>query len=183
MDDKYRLVTLKYLYSLLDLKKYEKILEENNIESIMEGPNDFKYFSLLSDGDIAMFNEEEEKEFFSFDKYSIEEILANEEILNKLIDFVKRTIVKFYFSNVKGEYLYYGGTSEECMAPDDAFVLGINYKINISDFDDYDVKREQVDEIIVKIINDIQFNEAKNKGIKVAVLENNGLKIHDDLIL
>ena len=57
MDDLYRIITLKYLYLLLDLKKYEKILEDNNIESIMEDNSDFKYFSLLSEGDASLFSE------------------------------------------------------------------------------------------------------------------------------
>jgi len=180
MDDKYKIVSLKYLYSLLDLKKYEKILEINNLESIIDS-DEFKYFTLLNDGDISLFNEDEEKEFLSFDVYDIEEILSNKDILNKLLDFVKRTYSKYYFSNTKGEYVYYNGDNEENMAPDDAFALGINYRMNYENIDNYDEKKQEVDSIITEIINTIQFKEAKEKNIKVAVIENNGLKLDNDL--
>lgn len=179
MDDKYKIVTLKYLYSLLDLKKYEKVLQDNNLESIIDS-EDFKYFTLLNDGDISLFNEDEENEFLSYDIYSIDEILSNNELLNKMIDFVKRTYTKYYFSDSKGEYIYYGGLDDENMVPDDAFALGINYKAKY-DEENYDERKEEVDGLISGIINDIQFTEAKEKNIKVAVVENNGLRLESDL--
>ena len=180
MDDLYRIITLKYLYSLLDLKKYEKILEDNNIESIMEDNSEFKYFSLLSEGDISSFSEEEQKEFLSYSNYSIEDVLCNDELLYKMINFIKKTYNKYYFSDLKGEYIYYNGTDEEHMVPDDAFAIGINYRVNYKEEEDFDKKREQVDDIIIDIINNIQSNDS---NIKIAVIENNGMKLNNDFLL
>lgn len=181
MDDKYKLMTLKYLYSLLDLKKYEKILEDNNLESIVDS-NDFKYFTLLSDGDTSLFLEDELKELYSFNNYEIEELLSNEELSNKFLDFVEKTYKKYFFSVSNGDYLYYNGVGESNMAPDDAIVLGINYRIKDEELSS-DEKIMNTNKLIPSIINEIQFTEAQNKGLKVAVIENNGLKIHDALVL
>ena len=180
MDDKYKIMTLKYLYGLLDLKKYEKILESNDLESIVKGYNDFKYFSLLSDGDISSFSDEEIEEFMSYDKYSIEELLDNEMLSSKFFDFIKQTFQKYYFSNVNDEYIYYNGHSEMNMVPDDAFALQLNYRIKYDQFTEE--KQIEVSDIVSGIINDIQFNVSKKNNIKVGVIENNGLSFDNDIL-
>lgn len=40
-----------------------------------------------------------------------------------------------------------------------------------------------IEDILSNIINDIQFNEAMKKNIKVAVLERNGLKLEDSILI
>ena len=181
MEDKYRIMTLKYLYSKLDLKKYEKILEDNNIESIMEDNDYFKYFTLLSDGDMSLFDKEEQKEMEFFDQYEIDELLSNEELENNFIELIKKTYQKFYFSDTKGEYLYYKVINDEHMAPDDAFALGLNYMVPL-DSDNYDESVREANKVITSVINNIQFTEAKEKNLKIAVLEYNGLKMHDTVL-
>ena len=111
---------------------------------------------------------------------SVRDVLSNNELLTKMLDFVKKTYNKYYFSNLKGEYIYYNGTDEEHMVPDDAFAIGINYKVNYNEKEDYDKKREQVDAIIIDIINNIQSNDS---NIKIAVIENNGMKLYNDFLL
>ncbi len=181
MDDKYKIMTLKYLYELLDLKQYEKKLENNNLDSIITGFNDFKYFTLLSNGNISTFTEEERQEFLSFDKYSIEEMLSNDEISNKIISFIKRTFQKFYFSDTKGEYIQYNQDTGLQIVPDDAFALGINYRIKYEDYSDE--KSFEISKIIAQIINDIQFNKSKEKGLKVGVIENKGLALDNNFLV
>ena len=95
-------------------------------------------------------------------------------------NFIKKTYNKYYFSDLKGEYIYYNGTDEEHMVPDDAFAIGINYKVNYKEEEDFDKKREQVDDIIIEIINNIQSNDS---NIKIAVIENNGMKLNNDFLL
>ena len=180
MDDKYRIMTLKYLYGLFDLKKYEKILESNDLESAVEGYDDFKYFSLLSDGDISSFTNDEISEYMSYDKYSIEELLSNEELTSRFLNFIKLTYRKFYFSDVNGEYIYYNGYSEMNMVPDDAFALQLNYRIKYDQFSEE--KKQEIDDVVVDIINDIQFNVSKEKNVKVGVIVNNGLAFDNDIL-
>ena len=182
MEDKYRIMTLKYLYQLLDLKKYEKILEDNNLESIIEDNDHFKYFTLLSEGDMSLFTEDEQNEMNELDNYDLEELLSNNELSNKFLEFIKRTYNKFYFSNIKGAYIYYGVLDDEHMAPDDAFALGINYRISY-DEEEYDKKVIEVDDIITDIINEIQFTDAEKNNLKVAVIENNGLRTLNDSLM
>ena len=183
MDDKYKIMTLKYLYSILDLREYEKKLEDKKIEGIIEENDDFKYFTFLSDGDLSLFTEEEKKQFYDLDKYTLEEMLTNEKIKEETLDFIEKTYTKYYLANSNGEYLYYGNINDENLAPDDALVLGINYKVDCDDNEDYDKKSQEIDEIITDIINDIQFNKAKEKNLKIAVFKNNGIKSNDDILI
>ncbi len=96
----------------------------------------------------------------------IEEMLSNEEISNKIIDFIKRTYTKFYFSNVKGEYIYYNGMDGNGMVQDDAFAIGINYVPNFDENVNFDEQMDHIEDIVSSIINDIQFNEAIEKILK-----------------
>ena len=181
MEEKYKIMTLKYLYQLLDLKIYEKQLEDSNIESMLEENEHFKYFTLLSDGNMSQFDEEEKNILTKFDKYDINEILSNDFLTNEFIDFIKKTYKKFYFQDVKKIYKYYNGTNEEYMAPDDAFVLGLNYIISIND--NYEENKNNINKLIVGIINEIQFKKAKEKELKVAVFKYNGLQLQTNQLM
>ena len=174
MDEKYELMTLKYLYSLLNLKKYEETLDKEGFKSLISENEDFKYFSLLSRGDTELFTDDEKKELSFFHEKSLKEIFSNKELEERCVDFIKSTYLKYYFSNANGEYIYYGPYSFEYMAPDDAFVLGINYRMyDVNDDEDLDESMQKKDAIATKIINDIQFTDAKNANLKVAVLKQN----------
>lgn len=183
MNEKYQIMTLKYFYSILDLKKYEDILKNNGFESIMEENDHFNYFSLLSNGDTELFTEEENNELMSFEKYSIEELLSNQELLNKFFDLIAKTYKKYYFSTSKGDYNYFSKMDIEHMVPDDAFALSLNYKIPYTDNEDLDEIREKYEGLLSKIINDIQFVAAPNQNIKLAVLKQNEYDLMEEHIL
>ncbi len=176
MNEKYQIMTLLLLYNELNLGGYEAILDQNGFEGII--PSElFKYFSLVSTGDVEMFSEEEKAELMFFEKYSIEEILASEELTQKFFDFIKRTHIQYYFSTAIGEYNYYIKQDMEHMVPDDALALCINYRIPIKDGEDYDEKSNRMNKVLSSVINNIQFVEAEKAGIRVAVLKQNELEL------
>lgn len=179
MDEKYELMTLKYLYSVLNLKKYEETLKNNGFESLMAPNEDFTYFTLLSRGDTELFSEEERKELTFFQDKSLKEIFSNPELKDRCEKFIQSTYVKYYFSNSNGEYMFYGPNSFEYMVPDDAFALGVNYKSFDFDAseDEFDEKIDEKSKVVNKVMNDIQSIEAKNANLKVGVVKQSEAEI------
>ena len=178
MNDKYKYLFLIYIYDIMGLKEYEKRLKEKNIEQLeyTENGNLFKYFSLLNKGDVLKLNDLENKELETLSLYPLEDFIKNEELKAKLNDYINRTYKKFFFSNITGkDYLYYGPISYDYMAPDDAIVLGINYRMFVDEKENesYEETLENQDEVIVRAINEIQELESEKHNIKVAVIKQN----------
>lgn len=178
MNEKYKYLFLMYMYDLIDLKTYETKLEEKNIERLeyTENGEFFKYFSLLNDGDVSYLSDLEKQELEMLSLISLKELSENDELKNKVKDYIERTYKKYFFSNITGkDYLYYGPISYDYMAPDDAIVLGLNYRMFVDEKENesYEETLENQDEIIVRVINEIQELEAEKHNIKVAVIKQN----------
>lgn len=176
MDEKYEYMFLMYLYKVLGLKNYEKILSDRKIESLGFNTYEdlFRYFSLLSKGDTEMFNDAEKSELEFLSCYNLRELIADNALRNRYEAFINSTYKKYFFSNITGkDYVYYGPVSYEYMVPDDAICLGLNYKRfgNLSEDVPYEKIMEEQDEVICEVINDIQFKTAKEVGMKVAVVK------------
>ena len=178
MDEKYEYMFLMYVYKVLGLNNYEKMLEVAGIEQINFRENDdlFKYFSLLNNGDTELFTEEELKELNFLDCYQLKEIFSNDELRGKCEEFLNRTYKKYFFSNtVDSDYIYYGPATFEYIAPSDAIVLGLNYRkfVDEKEGEDYDTTLLNQDRIISSIINNIQENSEEMSNMKIAVIEQN----------
>ena len=182
---KYEYIFFKDLYSRLNLKKLDSVLTNEGIKPVDEENMDqriSKYFAFLNEGTSRNFSEEElEKfhEYFSRELYELEQ----EPLYSEVRDYVLRTYEKFFFSEIKDNYIYYGPVSFEFMAPSDAITLGINYiKFDIKANSDREYEREleRQDGVIVDMMNHIQTNLAKETGIKLAAVAYNEVTGKDE---
>lgn len=177
MNEKYEQMTLKFLYEILNLDMYEKKLIDGGVKSLVSDERN-GYFSLLSSGNTDLFTDDEIEKLEAFEGMDIDEIFNDKVFKEKCIDFLRATYEKYYFQNVKGEYNCYGSYDYDHIAPDDAFVLGLNYfKFIDNGIADYDKEIERQDGIVCDVINDIQFNVAEKLKLKVSVLKQTEIDI------
>lgn len=182
MNEKYQYMFLMHMYNQLELKAYEKRLEEAGIEKIRYSENGdlFKYFSLLSSGNTELFTDEESAEFELLSCNELKAIFDNDVLKSKCEKFLNRTYKKYFFANSTGkDYVYYGPLSSNYMAPDDAIALGINYRKFIEEKEDenYEETLFRQEDAVYDVINDIQESCAQSLNLKVAVIEQTELTL------
>lgn len=177
MEDKYKLLFLRFLYIFLDLKQNEKNLIDKGIEALNNDNSeysDLKYFSILNDGEIDVLTEEEKEILNKMEIVKVEDFIERADLYQYYHDFLLSTYKRFFFSKVEEvEPIYYGAPSYETYAPNDAIALGINYRKfadSIESNNNYDESLMLQDNIVGQEIDNIQ-NKAEKLLLKCAVIK------------
>lgn len=185
MEYKYEYMFFKYLYKILDLKNLDDKLSKEKIKMIDENNSNkriSKYFALINKGNSSEFSEIEKKEYEKLFSNDLEELCKeiNEEVIN---NFIKKTYEKYFHLNIDFKYIYYGPTSFEYMAPSDSIVIGLNYeKYNIEDDDNFEEELSRQEEIVVKVLNYIQNDLAKENKIKLSAIAYNEIALSQPFV-
>lgn len=180
MEYKYEYIFFKYIYEKLDLMKLDEKLAFENIKMYDVDNVDkriSKYFALMNKGTAINFSENDQKKYNYYFSKELDELLQ-EPLYSEVKEFVLNTYENYFFSAVKSEYMYYGPSSFEYMAPTDSIVLGINYvKFDIDSLD-YDKELERQDGIIVDMLNYIQTDLASSNKIKLSAIAYNEISLN-----
>ena len=172
---KYEYIFFKELYDRLELKKLDDRLTNEEIKPVDEENADkriSKYFAFMNKGTAVHFSREDLEKFGDYFSKELFE-LEREPLYSEVRDFVLRTYENYFFSDKKDDYIYYGPVSFDFMAPSDAITLGINYvkfDINAASDMEYDLELQRRDVVVVDMMNYIQTDLAKEKGIKLAAV-------------
>ena len=188
MNYKYEYIFFKELYNKLNLSELDDKLTNEGIKPIDEENVDkriSKYFSFMNEGTNINFSKEDTEKFNSYFSKELSE-LEQEPLYSEVKDFVLRTYENYFFSEALDDYIYYGPNTYDFMAPSDAITLGINYSISgikaNSDME-YEKELQRQDGIIVDMMNYIQTDLAKEKGIKLAAISYNELVSNQPTLL
>ena len=133
----------------------------------------FKYLynKLVSRGDLLYFTDEQKNTFKDIFDDKLTSIINNK--MDDAINFVISTYKDFYHLNDDVVYNYYGPINYKYMAPSNCIVIGLNYfKFQIDD-DNYDEEFDKQERIVSKVLNYIQKDLSKEKGIKLATIAYN----------
>lgn len=176
METKLKLLLTKILYEKLELKKYEEKLVFSNIEpkTIVNEDNlpvVSKYFFLLNEINFKKLSQEDYT-YLNNVILRLENLQKDE--LDVLYKFLNSKLYDLLLLETDLKYLYWGGTSFEYMAPADAIVFGLHYKVDIQE-DEKNISLKQ--SIVTDIANNIQEEAIENKKIKVSVILYDNLKL------
>ncbi len=180
MEDKYEYMFFKYIYEKLKLKELDDKLSNEKVR--LYDPKGVEnrispYFGLLNRGSFEAFSKDELNKANELLSHEYEELLA-EPLYSKLTSFFDDTYKKYFFDNIKGDYIYYGPTEMQFLAPSDAIALSINYT-------KFDTEGEMFrrSEVIADVGNYIQEDLAEKNNMKLAVIIYDEFALNDDKIV
>lgn len=176
MEEKYKLLLFKYLYQILNLSLYERLLQENNIdyidkEDIMGETQKLyscysKYFYLLNEIELYKLSQDEKIYLMNLD--------LNDKVDNKVEFFIKNTLSRVLMLNSSNNVTYYGPHSYRFKARNNQIVLGLKidefgFAHEIIKSDDKMLEEQKIiDEIISKI-------EEAGKHLNIKIIKYNEL--------
>lgn len=182
MEYKYEYMFFKIIFKKLNLSELERKLESEKIKPYDEkNMNDriSKYFALLNRGTSINFTEEESEIFNYYFSKEINELTV-EPLYSEVESFIMKTYEKYFFSEAKEQYIYYGPASFEYMAPTDSIALGINYQKYGFNYSDKELERQEG--VIVDMLNYIQNDLAKISGIKLSAIAYNEIALNQPFV-
>ncbi len=171
MLDDIKLILNKIIYDELELNTVEEQLVKKGIRNKnIYNPDGkelaSKYFFLLNDIHYDNLLDSEKRTLEDLYNKSLKD---DKQAKEDLYNFLNQVKLKLLIPNSEVKYEYFGIRDFEHTAPTDAIVLGFHYiRYNRENFDDESDRNNEY--YITDMVNNIQFNLAKNKSLKVAVL-------------
>ena len=179
MEDKYEYMFFKYIYEKLNLKELDEKLSNEKVR-LYDSKNVDKrispYFGLLNRGTFDAFTEEEMNKVNELFSHEYEELLV-EPLYTELKSFFEKTYKKYFFDNNRSDYIYYGPTEMQYLAPSDAIALSINY----TKFDNED-EMFRKNEVLANMGNYIQEELSEKSNMKLAVIIYDEFSLNSDKI-
>ena len=183
MEKLYEDLFFKYVYYLLNLREEEEELKSNNVVPYYEKntiSNFSEFFGLLNAGSFSEFTGQESEMMNKISSLKMDDISFENQEYKFIVDFIESTYSKFFFSNINTKYMFYGPESFEYYAPSDAIALGFYYK-QFANYEN-DERMLEIDNIINRTLNKIQFSKATSKNMKLAVIKYNEFVINKNFI-
>lgn len=174
MKEKYKYMLLRKLYRELGLSEIEKELNNAGIRysSLIDNNINKSYFNIMNNVDEDNLSDDMKYKYIEFFSKSVEQLCSNE--VEPLIDkFIDNTYKQLLFKNNNQNGMYYGPINDNYWAPSDAIVLGLFYAEFDIEEGNFDYLYDKQEEIICNIINRIQYQNAQNANLKVAVIKYN----------